>query len=136
MTDLIDITQFAVAETSTLPLLKANDEPLLGADGKQASITVYGPGSKAYAEAQTKQQALAIEKLRKKGKLDQTPAQRAAEQADFLAACTVSFNGFTYPGFPAGGAEMFKAAYSDATIGFIAEQVAKHIGDWGNFSKA
>jgi hypothetical protein len=32
-------------------------------------------------------------------------------------------------------AEMFKAVYLDTSIGFIAEQVNKAIGDWANFTK-
>jgi hypothetical protein len=32
------------------------------------------------------------------------------------------------------GYDQFKTAYSDASIGFIAEQVNKAIGDWGNFT--
>ena len=33
------------------------------------------------------------------------------------------------------GRELFHAVYSDPSIGFIAEQVAKFSGDWANFSK-
>ena len=61
--------------------------------------------------------------------------QIGAEQAEFLAACTVSFNHFTYP--PAEGLEgaaLFRRAYEDPSIGFIAAQVAAHINDWANFT--
>ena len=63
--------------------------------------------------------------------------EKLAEQADFLAACTVSFNAFTYP--PAEGLEgqeLFRKAYAAPSIGFIATQVAAHINDWANFTKS
>ena len=53
--------------------------------------------------------------------------------AEFLATCTVSFNGFVYKDKT--GHEMFRAAYLDATIGYIAEQVNAAVGDWSNFMK-
>ena len=61
----------------------------------------------------------------------------AKPEPEFLAACTVSFNGFAYP--PAKGLEgaaYFRKAYEDPTIGFIAAQVGAHIGDWANFTKS
>jgi hypothetical protein len=36
-----------------------------------------------------------MDKIKKRGKMDQSAEEKLAEQADFLAACTVSFNGFT-----------------------------------------
>ena len=47
--------------------------------------------------------------------------------AEFLAACTVSFNGFGYKGMPK-GPEMYKAAYLDPKMGLVSEQVNKGIG--------
>ena len=67
--------------------------------------------------------------------MDQSAEEKLAEQAEFLAACTVSFNHFTYP--PAEGLEgaaLFRRAYEDPSIGFIAAQVAAHINDWANFT--
>jgi hypothetical protein len=78
-----------------------------------------------------------MDKIKKRGKMDQSAEEKLAEQADFLAACTLSFNGFTYP--PAEGtegADHFRKAYADPSIGFIAAQVAAHINDWANFTKS
>ena len=33
------------------------------------------------------------------------------------------------------GEALYKAVYSDVSIGFIAEQVAKHLSDWSNFQR-
>lgn len=129
---MFDIKSLAVKETNDLHLRNADDELLFDKDGKAISITLYGPGSKVYAKAQAASQNRMIDKLKKKGKTDQTAEEKAQEQAEFLAACTVSFNNFAYSDAP--GAEQFKAAYADQSIGFIAEQVGKYVNDWSLFT--
>lgn len=124
----MDIKSKAVQPTSRLELRDANDELMAG-----VAVNVYGPGSKPYAKAQAAQQNRMIDKLKRKGKTEQTAEQKAAENAEFLADITVSFEGLEYDGLK--GHELAIAVYSDITIGFIADQVAKHCGDWGNFTK-
>ncbi len=124
----MDIRTKAVAQTSILELRDANDELMQG-----VTVTVYGPGSKQYAAAQARQSNRMIDALKKKGKTDQSAQQKAAETAEFLADVTVEFNGLEYDDLT--GRELALAVYSDTSIGFIADQVAKHCGDWSNFSK-
>jgi len=134
---MFDITTLAATDTSTVELVGGDDAPLFDDKGKRLSITVYGPGSKVYQRAQARQQNQLMDKIKKRGKMDQSAEEKLAEQADFLAACTVSFNGFAYP--PAEGAtghDHFRKAYADPSIGFIAAQVAAHINDWANFTKS
>lgn len=134
---MFDITKLAATETSIVELVGGDDAQLYDDKGKRLSITVYGPGTKVYQRAQQRQQNQLMDKIKKRGKMDQTAEEKLAEQADFLAACTVSFNGFAYP--PADGLEgqeLFRKAYADPTIGFIAAQVAAHINDWANFTKS
>ena len=134
---MFDITTLAATDTSTVELVGGDDAPLFDDKGKRLSITVYGPGSKVYQRAQARQQNQLMDKIKKRGKMDQSAEEKLAEQADFLAACTVSFNGFAYP--PAvglEGQELFRKAYADPSIGFIATQVAAHINDWANFTKS
>lgn len=129
-----DIRKHAVEETGVIELVGADDAPLLGDDGKPQTITVYGPGSKPYAKAQAAQNNRMVDKLKKKGKTDQSAEDKAREQAEFLAGCTKEMSpNIEYDGLA--GEALFKAVYSDATIGFIAEQVGKYLGDWGNFTK-
>lgn len=131
---MADIRKFAVQETSVLHLRDASDE-LMYADEerkKPMTITLYGPGSKQYAKAQTRNSNRMIDKLKKKGKSDQTAEEKAQEIAEFLADCTKSFEHIDYDGLQ--GEELFKAVYADKSIGFIAEQANKHLGDWGNFT--
>jgi len=134
---MFDITKLAATETSIVELVGGDDAPLYDDKGKRLSITVYGPGTRVYQRAQQRQQNQLMDKIKKRGKMDQSAEEKLAEQADFLAACTVSFNGFTYP--PADGLEgqdLFRKAYVDPSIGFIATQVAAHINDWANFTKS
>jgi len=134
---MFDITKLAATETSNVELVGGDDAPLYDDKGKRLTITVYGPGTKVYQRAQQRQQNQLMDKIKKRGKMDQTAEEKLAEQADFLAACTVSFNGFAYP--PADGLEgqdLFRKAYADPSIGFIASQVAAHINDWANFTKS
>ena len=130
----MDISKLAAQESSNLQLRTADDQPLIGDDGVQVSITCYGPGSKAYQRAQSNSQNKLIDRMKRKGNSDQTPDEKAAQRAEFLAACTVSFNGFDYKG----GVDLaaFREAYADAEIGFITDQVEKFISDWSNFTKA
>ena len=134
---MFDITKLAATETSIVELVGGDDAPLYDDKGKRLTITVYGPGTKVYQRAQQRQQNQLMDKIKKRGKMDQTAEEKLAEQADFLAACTVSFNGFAYP--PADGLEgqdLFRKAYADPSIGVIAAQVAAHINDWANFTKS
>lgn len=129
----MDIRTKAVSATGRLHLRDAAEELLYTEDGKEVAVNVYGPGSKQYAKAQAAQQNRAVDMLKKKGKTDQTAEQRRQENAEFLADCTESFENLEYDGLT--GRALAIAVYSDTTIGFIADQVAKHIGDWANFSK-
>lgn len=130
---MFNIQALAAVETSDLHLRNADDELLFDANGKPVSITLYGPGSKPYAKAASARQNRMLDKLKRKGKVDQTAEQKAEEHADFLASVTVSFNNFEY-GKGLSGVDMFRAAYADSKIGFVAEQAGKHVGDWANFS--
>lgn len=131
---MTDIRKFAVEETSIIELLDANELPMIGDDKKPMTITVWGPGSREYARAQAAQSNRVIDKIKRKGKTNETAEDKAREQAEFLAGCTKEFSdNIEYDDLK--GAALFKAVYSDADIGFIAEQVAKHLGEWSNFTK-
>lgn len=133
MNKAFDISSLAVNPTSVVELESPDGEQLLNAEGEKISITVYGPGSKQFQKAQSARNRTLLEYVRKGGKKMKDDEQREMD-AEFLAACTVSFNNFVYKDLS--GAEMFRAAYMDASIGFISEQVNKAIGDWANFTKA
>ena len=132
---MFDITQTAVEETAVCELNNADDAPLIGDENKQCTVTLYGPGSAPYAQAEAKRQNRLLERLRRKGKTEMSAEEQRGESAEFLAAITISFNNFAYP--PAGdatGKDLFRALYMDRKVGFITDQVQKFVGDWGNFT--
>lgn len=132
---MFDITKTSVEETAELELVGPDESPLIGEDKKQCTITLYGPGSEPFERAAAKRQNRLVDRLKRKGKADMSPEEQRAEQAEFLASVTVSFNGFGYP--PAGeatGKDLFRALYKDRKLGFITDQVQKFVGDWGNFT--
>ena len=136
----MDIRKFSVEPTGRLHLRDAADQLMYAedADGKPdptkpIAVNLYGPGSKQYARAQAQQQNRMVDKLKRKGKTDQTADQKAEEAAEFLSGCTAGFENLEYDQLQ--GEALAKAVYMDPSIGFIAEQVGKHLGDWGNFSK-
>lgn len=128
---MFEITSIAAKDTFTLELVNANDEPLKDDAGKACSVTIYGPGSKEHQRAQAKRTQRMMDQLAKKGKMKLTAEEQQREQAEFLAACTASINGWAYKGETT--PEAILAAYSDPSIGFIADQVTKAMGDWANF---
>ncbi len=130
---MADIRKFAVEPTARLELRDAADELMLTDDGKQIAVNVYGPGSKQFARAQAAQQNRLVDKMKRKGQSAQTAEQNAKEKAEFLAACTASFENLEYDALE--GDALARAVYSDQSIGFIADQVAKCIGDWQAFLK-
>ena len=127
-----DIKKFAVTATGRLHLRDAADELMFTDDGQEIAVNVFGPGSKQYAKAQAAQQNRMIDKLKRKGQTTQTAEQIAKEKAEFLTDCTASFENLEYDALT--GDALATAVYSDLSLGFIADQVAKHIGDWSNFS--
>lgn len=127
-----DIRKFSVSPTGRLHLRDASDELMYTDDSKEIAVNVYGPGSKQYAKAQAAQQNRMIDKLKRKGQTAQTAEQIAREKAEFLTDVTASFENLEYDALT--GDALATAVYSDISIGFVADQVAKYIGDWGNFS--
>ena len=131
----MDIKAFAVQPTSRLHLLDANDEPMY-ADGDQSkpiAVQLYGPGSKQYARAFNEKQNHDVDLLKRKGKTKESAEEARRSNAQFLSGCTASWENMEYDELT--GDELSAAVYSDISIGFIADQVAAHLRDWGNFTK-
>lgn len=133
----MSIKKFAVEPTARLHLRDANDEPMFEGDAPCVAV-VYGPGAKQYAKAQAKQNNAFMDSLKKKGKTEVSADQKAAQQAAFLADITDRLENVVYEGSdgePLDGRELAIAVYSDISLGFISDQIAKHTGDWANFTK-
>ena len=135
----LNIKTLAVAAIAFLHLKDASETllwtvPTDGSEKQPVGINVYGPGSKEYQAAQTKVSNRNMNRLRKHGKYDQSPEDKQKEQAQFLADITHSFSNVDYDGKT--GRDLALAVYGDTSLGFIADQVADHIKEWGNFSPA
>ena len=128
---MFDISKLAAKDTAIVELDGPDGEALENDKGERLSITVFVPGSKQFQQAQGVRHRAILDHVRKGGKKMKDDDQRELD-ADFLASCTASFNNFVYKDMT--GYDQFKSAYGDASIGFIAEQVNKAIGDWGNFT--
>jgi hypothetical protein len=98
------------------------------------TITHHSPGTKQF------QNAFHDFKAKKSGGLAALMGgkedKRAADAdvkdlAVFLAAITISFDGFEYEGMR--GNAQFRAAYEDIEIGHVAEGLNKFAGDRGNY---
>lgn len=134
---MFDITKARATETAIIQLKNGDDSPLTDDKGNILSVTVHGPGSAVYRRADTQRERKRLERVRKNGGRIESLADTNSEaQAEFLASCTVSFNGFTYPTpDKLEGYELFKAAYSDPAIGFIRDHLFEEITDWSHFTK-
>lgn len=131
----MDFKKLAVEETSVLHLRGADEELLYegGDQKKPVTITLYSPGSKTYAKAQAARSNRLLDRIKKKGKSDLSADDTAQENATFLTACTHAMANVELDKLE--GDALFKAVYSDTSIGFIAEQAGKHVGEWANFTK-
>src|SRR5688572_11609738 len=136
-----DITKRRASETAQIDLVTGEGAPLIDDEGKTLSVTVHGPGSKVWQAAdaeRSRRRTLRVEKNR--GRLTAALENAKEDDLDFLAAVTVSFNGWAYPHPEAdtpwpSQRDMFRAAYADDTIGYIRDHVLKEASDWSAFTR-
>lgn len=133
---MFDITKQAAVDTAALHLKGADGAHLFDTKNEPVRIVFYGPGSKAAAAVEAKLSQRALQRMKANdGQVTiASPDERRKERAEDLAAMTVRFENFEYP--PAKGkegAELFQALYEDPTLGFIADQGAKFVGNWSGF---
>lgn len=138
---MFDLQTAEAQETSVLPLKDAQGELMHAKDagGQELPVTVvvYGPGSDQYQKAQLRAQRRAMQMFKKKGAKaadSRTAEERRSDDADLLADITVSFGNLTYKGLE--GRALALAIYQNPKLGFIADQVNSHAGDWANFTSA
>lgn len=131
------IMLLAAASTAFLHL-KSPDGTYLFDNGEKVGIDLYGPGSTQHSEIEERQSARAIKRMQDNdNKISLAPiADRRSEAASDLAALTAGFHHIEHEvdGVPVTGRELVVAVYSDPKLGWIKEQVAKFVGDWGKFT--
>lgn len=131
-----DLAQAMANDTAVLHLKSAQGEPLTIKDAagedQPVAVTLYGPGSKQYQQAQLVAQRRVMVLL-KKGKNDRrTPDERRQDVAELLADLTAGFSNLEYMGLQ--GRELALAVYSEAKLGYIADQANVFANDWANFT--
>lgn len=132
---MFNIKSLAIVATAVLAVRNAAGEPQFDEAGNPLTIALYGPGSKQYQAAKHKAEERnnnrAFARMQGKAEGKQTAQEKIIERAEFLAACTVSFNNFGLGDLT--GRELFVAVYSDIEIGHIADDVEKFLGERSNF---
>jgi len=118
-----------VADTGTLEVMDNTGMQPLVVNGVPVTIEGFGPGSEQYAKAQamidSAAQARTFAALRGKASKD-NGAEARNLQARKLAMCTHRINGL--------GEINPLDVYTNPKLGYITNQFAKYIEDWGNFS--
>lgn len=133
---MFDITKKRAVETADIELVNGDGSPMYDDEGNALSVTVHGPGSKLWQQADAERNRRRTARIEKnRGKISAALDHAREDEIDFLCAITVSFNGWEYPGEFRASADMFRAAYSDDTIGFIRDHVHKEATDWTVFTK-
>lgn len=135
-----DITRKRALETATIELVEGDGSPLLDDAGQRLSVTVHGPGSRQWQQAdaeRNRRRVARMEKVRGSNKLSAALDHAREDEVAFLVSVTISFNGWDYP--PADGkwklpADEFRAAYSDDALGFIRDHVHREANDWSVFT--
>lgn len=135
-----NIAALAVASIGVLHVKTAAGEPAYADAERKLPILIHlhSPGSEIASIVEGRQTARSLKRMQDNdGKVTVgSPEERKAETAADLAALTAGFQNFTYGDGSLTGEQLYRAVYEDQTLGFITRQVAKHFGDWGNFSSA
>ncbi len=134
-----DITRKRAAETAEIELVEGDGSPMLDDEGHQLTVTIHGPGSKLWQQADAERSRRRAQRFEKNRKASAAFEEAREDQLDFLSAITVSFNGWEYPHpegkkWPTKRAE-FLAAYSDDSIGYIRDHVNSEANNWSAFTK-
>lgn len=137
---MFDITKKRALETAEIELVEGDGSPLYDDNGNRLSVTVHGPGSKVWQQANAEMNRRRTQRIEKnRGKITAALENAREDQVDFLCRVTISFNGWEYPS-PDGKkwptqVAMFRAAYEDDTIGYIRDHVDSEARDWSAFTR-
>lgn len=139
---LIKRSSLQTAQTGTVHLKDARGIPMMytpdGADKPvPVIVTVYGPGSEQYRNAQQAAKRRIMELLKqssedgKPGTL--TDDERSADAAELLADLVVDITGFDFEG--QSQRDYLRDLFADQSCGYITNQINEFAGDWANFYK-
>ena len=126
------LLKYEMAETGVLHLKDAANK-LMYADGengkpdksKPMRVHLYGPGSKQYARALNAKQNHHVDLLKSGGKTEESAEEAAQSNAEFLTACTHSFENID---------DAPMDVYLNQKLSFIRDQIAVFLKETGNFT--
>lgn len=129
----IDTSGLEVAETAIVELDDKNGNELTDPAGARRSITIHGPGSRKFAEAESASNARMMKRVRTQGGRVKGDADADIDhKASFLADITISFNNFGLTEDQQ-VRQTFREFYANPKVGYITGKVNAEAGDWGNF---
>lgn len=128
------LKSLAILPVGKFPVPDAKGNPQFNDDGTPWTITHHSPGTKIYQSAlhdYTEKKSGGLAALINGKDSKRSPDADTEDLAVFLAAITISFDGFDYEGKTGNAA--YRAAYKDLEIGHIAAGLNKYAGDRGNY---
>lgn len=132
----INLSNIRAQDTALIELTNGDGAALIDDAGHIASITIHGPGSKQWQQADAERNRSRAERMSKNrrntaavmdGMLD--------DEITFLTNITVSLNNIDYDGEFTDAKDMARAIYSDVGLGFIRDQISSQASDWSVFTK-
>lgn len=114
-TEAIDFSAYKLRDTATLKINDPLGMPLIGPDGEQVTMEIYGPHTERFAQAS---------KLLRHDLDDED--EKRQNYAEHLAHLVADVKHFPYPG----GAE---AIFKERAFAFFVSQVTAHVFYMGNF---
>lgn len=130
-----NLKSLAISPTGKFPVTDAAGRAQYQEDGvTPLTITHHSPGTKVFQNALhefNKRKSGGLSALLNGKEQKDDPEADTRDLAVFLAAITISFDGFDYEGRVGNAA--FRAAYEDLEIGHVAAGLNKFAGDRGNY---
>lgn len=134
---MASLKKLAIETTGTMEVKDAAGNVVCDDLGAAWSITHHSPGTKQFQKAKhayDEKRSASLTAMMTGKDTKRTADDDLRDTAEFLAAITISFNGFDYEGKL--GHDAYKAAYMDLEIGHVANDLNKYLGDRGNYLKA
>ncbi len=140
---MADIKKYAVSPTAELHLRDAeknlmyaqHDENGQGVSGTEMKAVLYGPASTQYRVAMQNQSNELVDLIKQKQKTSRSIEDSLTKNAEFLSSITKELRNLEYGDEALQGEALFMAVYSDPELGFLSDQIAGWVQEWGNFSK-
>ena len=121
-----DVSLYELDDTGVLTVKNAAGDANLLVDGKPVMITLYGPASPQFVQADHRASNIALKrsmKIYQGNVIDNVAEQVTQETAEKLAACTAEINNFPIEG----GA---LAIYTNPRLVYITNQVEAFLNAW------